>query len=469
MSLIIQNGFIVGEKHIRKADISIENGKIQTISEFPLSFTDKGLHVTEEIDAAGSFIFPGFIDAHTHFGLGGVSPTADDFFNGSLCAAYGGITTFIDFADQEKGQTLRESAESRIKSEKDAVIDFTLHQGLYTMHADIPEELSDLRSLGIRAVKLFTTYKEFGVCLDETSWDEVLSLCKDLEMLVTVHAEDDEVIEKASRNLRYTTPGPEIHALFRPAAAEYSAVRKAGNLAMKHQIPLYIVHLSSAEGLRAVRELREMGAEVIVETTPHYLFLNRKYLEGENGEGSLFLMTPPLRDIADNEVLQQALTAGEIDIVATDHCAFTRKQKSEKLDCREIPFGIPGSEELSRVIYSCGVENNRIDLVQMMHLLSAAPAKVFGMYPEKGSLLPGTDADITIFTPHDPEKISFSAHPLSLHSNSGYSVYDGFTSMGKPSVTILRGKVIIRDGNFTGHRGLGKFVPCGTPAPYRNL
>jgi len=463
MSLIIRNGYIVGETHIRKADISIENGKIRTISDSSLPGNDTEVKGTDEIDAAGSYIFPGFIDAHTHYGLGGVTPTADGFFDGSLCAAYGGITTFIDFADQEKGKTLRESAESRIEAAKDSILDFTLHQGLYRMHAGIPKELSDLRSMGIRALKLFTTYKKFGVCLDETSWDELFSLCKDLEMLITVHAEDDEVIDKASKLLHYEIPGPEFHPLFRPAAAEYSAVMKAGNLALKHQLPLYIVHLSSAEGLRAVRELRAGGVEVVVETTPHYLFLNRKYLEGENG--ALYLMTPPLRDLLDNEVLQQALSAGEIDIVATDHCAFTKEQKFEKLDCREIPFGIPGSEELSRVIYSKGVENNKIDLVQMMHLLSATPAKVFGMYPEKGSLLPGTDADITIFTPQNPSKLNFST----LHSRSGYSVYDGFTIMGKPSVTILRGEVIIRDGQFSGSRGLGKFIPCSTPAPFKKL
>jgi dihydropyrimidinase len=465
MSLIIRNGYIVGETHIRKADISIENGKIQTISDSPLPGTDKVLKGPEEIDAAGSYIFPGFIDAHTHFELGGVTPTADGFFDGSLCAAYGGITTFIDFADQEKGKTLRESAESRIETAKNSIIDFTLHQGLYRMHAGIPKELSDLRNIGIRALKLFTTYKKFGVCLDETSWDELFSLCKDFEMLITVHAEDDEVINKASKLLQYEIPGPEIHPLFRPAAAEYSAIMKAGNIALKHKLPLYIVHLSSAEGLRAVRELRAGSVEVVVETTPHYLFLNREYLEGEHGEGSLYLMTPPLRDLLDNEVLQQALSTGEIDIVATDHCAFTKEQKFEKLDCREIPFGIPGTEELSRVIYSMGVENNKIDLVQMMHLLSVNPAKAFGIYPEKGSLLPGTDADITIFTPQKPGKLNFST----LHSRSGYSVYDGFAIMGKPSVTILRGEVIIRDGQFTGSSGFGKFVPCNTPAPFKNL
>jgi dihydropyrimidinase len=463
MNLIIRNGYIVGETHIRKADISIENGKIQTISESTLPGSDKNLKGTEEIDAAGSYIFPGFIDAHTHFGLGGVPPTADDFFNGSLCAAYGGITTFIDFADQEKGKTLAGSAASRIEAAKESIIDFTLHQGLYKMHAGIPKELSVLRNMGIRALKLFTTYKKFGVCLDESSWDELFSLCKELEMLVTVHAEDDEVIDTAGKNLQYEIPGPEFHPLFRPAAAEYSAVMKAGRFAMKHQIPLYIVHLSSAEGLRAVRELRAGGLEVVVETTPHYLFLNRTSLEGNNG--SLFLMTPPLRELSDNEVLQQALSAGEIDIVATDHCAFTREQKFEKLDCREIPFGIPGTEELSRIIYSSDVKNSRIDLVRMMHLLSATPAKVFGMYPEKGSLLPGTDADITIFTPQNPDKLTFK----NLHSRSGYSVYDGFTILGKPSVTILRGKVIMRDGKFTGYKGMGKFIPCRTPSPFKTL
>jgi len=373
------------------------------------------------------------------------------------------VTTYIDFADQENDQTFRESAGSRIKAAKDSVIDFTLHQGVYKMHAGIAEELSDLRNMGIRALKLFTTYKNFGVCLDESSWEELFSLCKDLEMLVTVHAEDDEEIDKASQSLQYEIPGPEFHTLFRPATAEYVAVMKAGLLAIKHQIPLYIVHLSSAEGLRAVRELRESGAGIVVETTPHYLFLNRNYLEGKNG--SLFLMTPPLRESIDNEVLLQALTNGEIDIIATDHCAFTREQKFEKLDCREIPYGIPGSEELSRVVYSRGVETGKIDLVRMMHLLSATPAKVFGIYPEKGSLLPGTDADITIFTPEIPNELTFST----LHSRSGYSVYDGFTVLGKPSVTILRGKVIVRDGNFTGVKGGGEFVPGNTPAPYMDI
>lgn len=451
MSILLKNGKLVFPDRIQKSDLYIERNTISKIEE---SIEPQNLPSgTQVLDADGLYVFPGFIDAHTHYGLGkGETGTADGFFEGSRAAAFGGITTFIDFADQLPGLTLKESSLLRIKEAEDTVIDFSLHQGIYHIHQNLASELNELKTFGICALKLFTTYKEYGCYLNPADWSKLFPLCRDTRFLITIHAEDDDLIEQIDKEYPERTLPPQMHPLLRPDEAEKKAVVKAGKTAVLQNVPVYIVHLSSGTALDAVRKLRRKGARILVETTPHYLFLTENKLK--RNDGALFLMTPPLRKKSDNEALLKALFSGEIDVVATDHCSYTPERKEKLRDCRDIPAGIPGSEEMASLLYSSCAADKTIALIRMEELISANPAKIFGLYPEKGSLEIGTDADIVLFS----TKISRRFSSNHVHSNAGYTAYNGFPISGAPVTTILRGKIIMHSGKFFGTKGDGHFV-----------
>jgi len=450
MGLLIRNGTLVLPDRLEISDIHIGGNKI--LSVYP-QFDSAGIsRETEVIDASGLYVFPGFIDAHTHYGLGeGSEQTADGFFEGSRAAAFGGITTFIDFSDQIPGMSLVQGALKRISEAGDSVVDYTLHQGIYRMRETLHSELDDLKQMGISTVKLFTTYREFGVFFDPSGWDSLFPLCRDRKIMVCIHAEDDEIISSISRDYPEMNLSPAMHPVLRPPEAEAEAIKKVGKAAEDTKTPLYIVHLSSESGLEEVRTLRNRGVRVMTETTPHYLYLTEEKLKGT--EGARMIMTPPLRTDRDNAALQQALKTGEIDIVATDHCSYRPSLKMSAADCREIPAGIPGSEEMGMMVYSRFCEGNERDLINMGNLLSRNPAEAFGLYPGKGSLLPGTDADLVLFSPGDEGCITDEG----IHSASGYSPYSGLAYNGKPVMTIFRGEVIVRGGRFHGKRGRGAF------------
>ena len=451
MGILIQQGDLVFSDRIEKSDILIEQDKIKIIEKF----IDPALLPpnTEIIDASGLYVFPGFIDAHTHYGLGvGEDRTADGFFGGSRAASFGGITTYIDFADQINGKSLVEGAIKRILEAKDSVIDYTLHQGLYRMHKRIPQELDDLKAFGISVIKLFMTYREFGCYLDPDYWQDLFPLCRDKKIMITIHAEDDDFIVELDRKYQEKNLVPGMHPYLRPAEAESRAILQAGKAAVLNDVPIYIVHLSSEAGMDAIRRLRNEGAKLYVETTPHYLFLTDDKLE--QIDGCNFIMTPPLRKRRDNEALKKALVSGEIEIVATDHCSYTPTRKNSFSDCRNIPAGIPGSEEIASLLYSSIVADGSIDMIRMGNVLSRNPAQAFGLYPEKGSLEPGTDADIVIFSTEMTGVFSSD----NMHTNAGYTAYEGFPFSGAPIITILRGNIIVRNGMFEGIKGQGRFL-----------
>jgi dihydropyrimidinase len=457
MKMIIRGGMCVDGNRQYHSDVLIEDGTIIRV-EPEIDCPDDAVC----IDASGLYVLPGLIDAHTHYHLvSRGTVTADSFPEGSRLAAFGGVTTVIDFADHQKGKTLLESMQERKAAmEKGMVVDFALHQGVYRMHDQIKHELTRLKDAGVSVIKIFTTYKNVGYLIESSGLEELFTLCRDLKVMVTVHAEDDELIEDLSSRHGDRPTDPSEHPLLRPAEAEARAITYVGELAGSLQMPIYIVHLSSAQGLKALEQLRSRGIRVGTETTPHYLQLTNEVLTGE--DAPLYIMTPPLRTEADNRALWDAVGRGVVPIIATDHCSFTREQKLASHDCRSIFPGIPGTEEMLPLIHTFGVTSGRITLEQMVSLLSVNPAKTFGIYPGKGSLEIGTDADLILFDPDEVWEINDS----SIHSAAGYSPYHGTKVQGRAVTTIRRGEVLVDRGRYSGKPGSGRMVKEGVPGLY---
>jgi len=455
--ILIQNGLLVDTEWTRHADILVEGSKIVHIAN---KIDEKDVpEGTEIVHAEGMCILPGLIDAHTHYHLvSRGTVTADSFAQGSKCAAFGGVTCVVDFADDDKKGDLTACSKERIAAMAEGMaVDFSLHQGVYAYRESIAGELEKLKKSGVRVIKIFTTYRNIGYLIEKREeLKAIFAECKRLDIMVSVHCEDDAMIEKINKAYKgpYT---PSAHADLRPSEVEAEGIRFVGEIVGELEMPLYVVHLSSKAGLEQVRELRVQGVRVIVETTPHYLFLDRSKLEGP--KGSLYVMTPPLRTKADNEVLQEALLNGEIQVVATDHCSFTKEQKLASNDCRTIFPGIPGTEELLPLLYTFATNSGKIGLQQVVNLLSTGPAKAFGLYPKKGAIRVGSDADLVIFDADEAWTLSSET----THSASGYTPYEGFAVLGKPIMTYLRGRLIMGDGIYLGIEGNGEFVPQGNP------
>ena len=449
-SLLIKNGLVVDTEWTRHSDILVEGSRIRRIAR-NISVEDcpEDVHV---VDATGLCVLPGIIDAHTHYHLvSRGTVTADSFLEGSKLASYGGVTTVVDFADDNK-VSLLSSTKDRLKEMREMSIDYALHQGVYAYRDSIRAELNQMKNAGVGAIKIFTTYKNVGYLVEKREeLKEIFSAAKELGIMVCVHAEDDSIVTEISENWKGQFR-PEDHPDLRPSEAEAKAIRYVGEIAGELDMPIYIVHVSSKAGIETIRDLREKGVKVIAETTPHYLFLDRSKLSGP--EGPLYVMTPPLRTKEDNEALQEALVDGEIQVVATDHCSFTREQKLESSDVRTIYPGIPGTEELLPLIYNFGHVSGQLSIGQIVNLLSTGPAKAFGLYPKKGVLQEGSDADIVLFDPSEIWTISSTTPPSASH----YTPYEGMTVMGRVKMTYLRGRLIMGHDIYLGLEGDGQFV-----------
>lgn len=449
-SLLIKNGLVVDTEWTRHSDILVEGSRIRRIARnINVEDCPEDVHV---VDATGLCVLPGIIDAHTHYHLvSRGTVTADSFLEGSKLASYGGVTTVVDFADDNK-VSLLSSTKDRLKEMREMSIDYALHQGVYAYRDSIRAELNQMKNAGVGAIKIFTTYKNVGYLVEKREeLKEIFSAAKELGILVCVHAEDDSIVTAISENWKGQFR-PEDHPDLRPSEAEAKAIRYVGEIAGELDMPIYIVHVSSKAGIETIRDLREKGVKVIAETTPHYLFLDRSKLSGP--EGPLYVMTPPLRTKEDNEALQEALVDGEIQVVATDHCSFTREQKLESSDVRTIYPGIPGTEELLPLIYNFGHVSGQLSIGQIVNLLSTGPAKAFGLYPKKGVLQEGSDADIVLFDPSEIWTISSAT----THSASHYTPYEGMTVMGRVKMTYLRGRLIMGHDIYLGLEGDGQFV-----------
>jgi dihydropyrimidinase len=448
MALIIRNGSVVTEKGTIKADILIENEKISRIE----SFIPGGLN-DEVINAEGKIVIPGAIDAHVHYHMKTqVGRTIDNYETGTLSAAFGGVTSFIDYATPIEGMSLLESLKQREKeAQGHSYLDYNFHMEITGEFEQDLNELSDLKNYGIESLKIYTTYG--STQLSDIKIQHLLKKAKDANMLVTVHAEDDEIVNNTKeRFLREGKTAPCYHAESRPNEAERDAIKKVLHFAKEACEPIYIVHVSTREGIEVINQAKELGQKVYGETCPHYLLLTDDCYK--KAEPQKYIMTPPLRKKVDQEMLWKSISDGTLQCITTDHCSFSIKDKLSTNNCFKVIPGIGGSETLIPLLYSEGVNKSKITLEQFVRLTSTNPAKMFGLYPQKGVISVGSDGDITIIDPQKEVILKGSQ----LHSAAKYSVFEGIKVKGYPVITICRGTVICRDNNLMVSKPEGKFI-----------
>jgi len=448
--VLIKNGIVVTATKTEKKEIRILDEKIKQIESNLTPFMDE-----EVIDASGKYVFPGIIDSHTHFSLHARGTTSiDDFYWGGRSAALGGVTTHIDFADMEAA-SLMKGLENRLEETRDSVIDFHFHIVINNNFDPLKQnhQLREIRDFGISSLKAFTTYKNIYM-LSSDKWEPLFKAAGDNDLIVAVHAEDNEIIEQNIMNFQNENKlDAQYHPDIRPSEAEQKAVKKICEIAHKTNASLYIVHLSSKKGYQVVKEYKNLkNFKLYVETTPHYLLLTRELLKGPKAR--FYFMTPPLRESQDNEALWEGIQKGLIDVIATDHCAYNAEQKSKGENSLDIFPGIPGVETLLPLTYTYGVNKGLISINRLVELLSTNPAKIFKLYPEKGTIAIDSDADLVIFDPNLKEVLNSS----NTHSKAAYTPFEGFEVEGLPITTILRGKVIVKDRNFQGEKGFGRFI-----------
>lgn len=419
--------------------------------------TRASIRAEQVVDARGMLVMPGVIDPHVHFGLRSRGTvTADDFASGTACAAAGGVTTVIDYADHLPGMTLAESAALRLAEVfGQAAVDYAVHQNFIRLDADFPEQLAELRAAGVGSVKVFTTYKDAGYMLEGGDLQALLAAARSQHVLVTVHAEDNDAIALARRQLEAAgTVSPAYHGKSRPAKAEERAVRNVIGAAEAADAPVYVVHISTRGAIEAISEARRRGLSVLCETCPHYLLLDESRFAGPDAR--LFIMSPPLRAPSDKDALWDAIARGVVDTFATDHCAFTPKQKAGGKSCFDTLPGIPGVQTLLPLVYTYGVAAGRITASRMVDMMCETPARLFGLSGRKGRIAPGFDADICILD----TSVRGALSATDLHSRAGYTPYEGMGVGCEVREVYLRGQRIAAHGRYLGVRGAGEFIPA---------
>lgn len=449
MDLVIKNGTLVTASDVFCADIGIYGETVAAIGQ--------GLEGGAIIDAAGCLVFPGFVDPHVHLQMpAGDIVTTDDFSTGTIAAASGGTTTVIDFIEPEGDVSLRESARlRRAEAAAGAVIDYALHLTANSADSALLRDIADLAAEGYSSVKLYTTYP--GLMVNDAQILDILETCRDHSLLPIVHCENDGIIAHLKAQLLAAGKiEPRYHPASRPCIAEAEAVSRVLTLARLVHVPLYVVHLSCAESLAIVERARAAGQTVYAEVSPQHLLLDQHEYAREGFDGAKYCCAPPLRPSHNLGSLWRGLADGRLDTVATDHCPWdyeTHRQRGRH-DFTQIPNGLPGIETRIPLIYHCGVKGGRISLNRFVDACATKPAKLFGLYPRKGSITVGGDADLVVFDPNREVMLS----QASLHQNVDYCPFEGWTVQGYPMTVLSRGRVVVRDGEFVGEAGSGRFL-----------
>ena len=458
MSILIKNGRIITAVDDYMGDVFIEN---ETITHIGKSLD---MEADEILDASGKYLFPGGLDPHTHLDMPfGGTVSADDFETGTRAAAHGGTTTLVDFAIQTKGQSTLEALDTwHAKAEGKTAIDYGFHMIVTDLEDDRVHEMKMLADEGVTSYKLFMAYP--GVLyVDDGTIYRAMRKAGENGTVVCMHAENGIVIDEiVKRALAEGKTEPKYHALTRPTRMEAEGVHRAISIAEVANVPVYIVHLSSSDALEQVMLARNRGVHAFAETCPQYLFLDHSYYEQEGFEGAKYVMTPALREKWNQDELWKGLKFGDLQSISTDHCPFCFKdQKTLGIDdFSKIPNGGPGVENRMSLVFNGGVNSGRISLNKFVELTSTAAAKTFGLFPKKGTIAVGSDADIIIFDPNRKETISVD-NSCTHHMRVDYNAYEGFEVTGFTETVLSRGKIIIKDCEYMGKKGDGQFLKRG--------
>jgi dihydropyrimidinase len=478
--IIIKGGHVVTPEEVIEADVWIEGEIIRAVgTHLPIS---EGTHV---IDATGMFVLPGIIDAHAHIQLDtGIYQTPDDWYTETAAAACGGVTTVIDFATQFKGQTLTEAMTARLEETAPAVIDYALHMMVTDLPPGQEDELGALTELGVQSVKLYTTYRP-NYYADDAVLLRLLEAAGRYGLITLVHCENDAIVTAQTQALvEAGKTGWRYHGMARPALAEQEATARVLFLAQAARAPVVIAHNSTARTSLLVAEARERGQPAFCETAPQYLLLDNRVYEGSYtqrpSEPWRYILQPPLRAPEEKEKLWALVREDLIDMIITDHCAYSKGQKTTSDDFTKTPGGLPGLEVLLPLMATYGVADGRITWSDLVRMMAANPAKIYNLWPRKGCLLPGSDADVVIYDPAPETVIREEAQtteinlsprpslqilregeessPICPHTIAGYSPYEGMRINGRVVTTIRRGEVLVHEGIFRGKRGSGQFI-----------
>ncbi len=461
---LIKGGRIVTAVDDYVADILVENGRIDTIGR-SLEVDDAEVH-----DATGLLVMPGGIDAHVHMEtpMGNGIETCDTFETGTISAAFGGTTTIIDFAQQFKGESPKAALDRRLASaESQCVVDFAFHSILTDVNksalAELPGMINDD---GVSSIKLYMAYPDV-LMVDDADIYRTMRKVGEHGGMVNLHAENGVVIQALIEEaIAAGNTSPKYHQLTRPQLMEGEATHRVIRIAELAEIPVYIVHLSAKEALEAVVEARDRGIHAFAETCPHYLFLDKSEYDRPGFDAAKFVMTPPLRDRECQDALWRGLKFDDLQLVATDHCPFCFSEKAYGLlkskqpgrdDFSKIPNGAPGVEFRLPLLFDGGVNAGRITLNRFVQLTSTAPAKMFGLFPRKGTIAVGSDADIVIFDPEEKHTLSADTH----HSNVDYSLFEGRKVKGRVKKVFVRGDMLVDGDTWHGRKGQGQYLKRG--------
>ena len=453
MLTLITNGVIINPDGKSNTNILINKEKIQALGVQP----NPNLHYNI-IDATNKYVIPGGIDVHTHLDMPFCETTSsDNFETGTIAAAFGGTTTIIDFAIQDFNKSLQSAYEIwRKKAEKKSAIDYGFHCIIREFNHKIKDQMLSLVNDGITSFKLFTAYPKVFMMNDGDIF-QIMQHAKTLGASICVHAENGYIIDVLTKQaLSKGYLDPKYHELTRPAKVEAESVHRVISLANLVDIPVYIVHLSSAEALDEIKYAKSQNKQVFSETCPQYLFLSRDNYNENGFNSAKYVMSPPLRSKNRQEDLWKGLKNNDIQVIATDHCPFFfKKQKTMGINnFTKIPNGIPSIETRVSLMFDGGVLKRKFSLERWVEILSTTPAKLFGLYPKKGVIYPGSDADIVIFDPNEEQILNVN----NLHMNTDYSPYEGKKIKGTVQTVLSRGKIIISNKKFIGTKNHGNFI-----------
>lgn len=460
---LIKNGTILTASDRYEADLYVREGRIAAIG--------RGLPLPADavIDAAGRYVMPGGIDVHTHLDMPfGGTTSADDFYTGHVAAACGGTTSHIDFAIQTPGRGLYHAFDEwRAKAEGRAVIDYGFHMIVRDLNQGVYDEMTRLASEdGITSFKLFMAYR--GVLMvDDGTIFRVMQQARDCGGMICMHAENGDAIDTLVAQARARGDlAPRFHASTRPPQCEGEATGRALALAAVAGVPIYIVHVTCEDAVERIRQARDRGQAAYGETCTQYFFCSEADYERPGFEGAKFVMSPPLRAAWHQERLWHAVRANDLQAVSTDHCPFGFEHPPQKQlgrdDFSKIPNGAPGIEDRLLMLWDGGVNTGRISPNRFVELVATNPAKLFGLWPRKGTIAIGADADLVVWDPSRRHTISAATH----HMNVDYNLYEGRTVTGAPAVVLSRGEVIVHEGECLGRKGRGEFLKRtpGVPA-----